>query len=201
MPNKQNSNNGELIGTALSRAQLNIKTAAKSGINPHFGSKYSDLKDVIDACRDALNNEGIAIHFESGFTPERTEAKLQSCAVVSGIPRTPDGEGNATEQTHFPRQDFLALKLILGEQVLVSTSALVCARDDMQSRAGAQTYAMRQLLVAALCIANSELVDDDGNSAVGPEKMAAKTNKRSNYPKKPQPREAAATTAEDFLKA
>ena len=189
MPNKQNSNNGELIGTALSRAQLNIKTAAKSGINPHFGSKYSDLKDVIDACRDALNNEGIAIHFESGFTPERTEAKLNE-------------EGKTIGKTHFPRQDFLALKLILGEQVLVSTSALVCARDDMQSRAGAQTYAMRQLLVAALCIANSELVDDDGNSAVGEEKMAAKTtNKRSNYPKKPQPREASATTAEDFLTA
>ena len=187
MPNKQNSNNGELIGTALSRAQLNIKTAAKSGINPHFGSKYSDLKDVIDACRDALNNEGIAIHFESGFTPERTEAKL-------------DGEGNATEQTHFPRQDFLALKLILGEQVLVSTSALVCARDDMQSRAGAQTYAMRQLLVAALCIANSELVDDDGNSAVGEEKMAAKS-KRSNYRKaKPATPEVPVTAADDFLK-
>jgi len=186
MPTKQNSNNGELIGTALARAQLNVKTAAKTGINPHFGSKYSDLKDVIDACRDALNNEGIAIHFESGFTPERTEAKLNE-------------EGKTIGKTHFTRQDFLSLKLILGDQMLASTSALVCARDDMQSRAGAQTYAMRQLLVAALCIANSELVDDDGNSAVGPEKMAAKTNKRSNYPKKPQPREAAATTADDFL--
>ena len=183
MPNKDK----ELIGTALARAQLNVKTAPKTGINPHFGSKYSDLKDVIDACRDALNNEGIAIHFESGFTPERTEAKL-------------DEESKVIGKTHFPRQDFLSLKLILGDQVLVSTSALVCARDDMQSRAGAQTYAMRQLLVAALCIANSELVDDDGNSAVGEEKMAAKS-KRSNYRKtKPVTREAAVTTTDDFRK-
>jgi len=188
MPNKDKEHISELIGTALSRAQLNIKTAAKSGVNPHFGSKYSDLKDVIDACRDALNNEGIAIHFESGFTPERTEAKLNE-------------EGKTIGKTHFPRQDFLALKLILGEQVLGSTSALVCARDDMQSRAGAQTYAMRQLLVAALCIANSELVDDDGNSAVGEEKMAAKVNKRSNYRKaKPVTPEVPATTADEFLK-
>jgi hypothetical protein len=188
MPNKDKEHIGELIGTALSRAQPNIKTAAKSGINPHFGSKYSDLKDVIDACRDALNNEGIVIHFESGFTPERTEAKLNE-------------EGKAIGKTHFPRQDFLSLKLILGEQVLVSTSALVCARDDMQSRAGAQTYAMRQLLVAALCIASTELVDDDGNSAVGEEKMAAKVNKRSNYRKtKPVTPEVQATAADDFLK-
>ena len=184
MPDKDK----EHIGTAIARAQLNIKTAAKSGINPHFGSKYSDLKDVIDACRDALNKEGIAIHFESGFTPERTEAKLNE-------------EGKTIGKTHFTRQDFLSLKLILGEQVLVSTSALVCARDDMQSRAGAQTYAMRQLLVAALCSASTELVDDDGNSAVGEEKMAAKTNKRSNYRKaKPETPEVPVTAADEFLK-
>ena len=183
MPDKDK----EHIGTTLARAQLNVKTAPKTGINPHFGSKYSDLKDVIGACRDAINNEGIAIHFESGFTPERTEEKLNE-------------EGQAIGKTRFARQDYLILKLILGEQMLASTSALVCARDDMQSRAGAQTYAMRQLLVAALCIASTELVDDDGNSAVGEEKMAAKS-KRSNYRKtKPVTREAAVTATDDFLK-
>ena len=184
MPTKQNSND-EHIGTAIARAQLNIKTAAKSSINPHFGSTYAGLKDIIEVSRDALNNEGIAVVFETGFTPERTEAKL-------------DDEGKTIGKTHFPRQDILSLKLILRDQVIASNSALVCAKDNMQSRASAQTSGMRQLLVAALCIATDE-PDDDGNSAVTGEKAPAKaTNKRSNYSRKPK-QETPATTADDFL--
>jgi len=183
MPNKTNTT--EHIGTAIARAQLKIGTAAKSSINPHFGSTYAGLKDIIAVSRDALNNEGIAVVFETGFTPERVEAKL-------------DDEGKTVGKTHFPRQDILALKLILGDQVLTSTSALVCAKDNMQSRASAQTYGMRQLLVSALCIATDE-PDDDGNSAVTGDKTPAKaTNKRSNYNRKPK-QEVPATTADDFL--
>ena len=164
---------------------MNIKTAAKSSINPHFGSTYAGLKDIIEVSRDALNNEGIAVVFETGFTPERVEAKL-------------DDEGKTIGKTHFPRQDILSLKLILRDQVIASNSALVCAKDNMQSRASAQTYGMRQLLVAALCIATDE-PDDDGNSAVTGEKAPAKaTNKRSNYSRKPK-QETPATTADDFL--
>jgi len=164
MPNKEK----EHIGTALARAQLNIKTAPCSGVNPHFGSTYAMLKDFIRVCRDALNKEGIAVHFESGFSPERTEVKGNEANDV-------------ISKTHFPRQDFLILKLILGEQALASTIALICSKDDMQSRKSAQTYGMRSLLESALCI-DSEEPDDDGNKAVGKEKMAAKVGgKRSNY--------------------
>tara|TARA_R110002051_G_scaffold116922_2_gene190468 strand:- start:120 stop:680 length:561 start_codon:yes stop_codon:yes gene_type:complete len=165
MPNKEK----EHIGTALARAQLNITTAPCSGINPHFGSTYAMLKDFIRSCRNALNKEGIAIHFESGYTPERTEANMNEAGEVTG-------------KTHFPRQDFLALKLVLEDQALTSTIALVCSKDDMQSRKSAQTYGMRSLLESALCI-DSEELDDDGNRAVGEEKMSAKTSKRSNYKK------------------
>jgi hypothetical protein len=182
MPDKDK----EHIGTAIARAQLNIKTAPCSGVNPHFGSTYAMLKDFIRACRDALNNEGIAVVFESGFTPERTEGKL-------------DEEGNVVGKTHFTRQDYLTLKLILQDQALSSTIALVCTKDDMQSRKSAQTYGMRALLESALCI-DSEEPDDDGNKAVGSEKMSAKS-KRSNYRKaKPAAPEVPATAADEFLK-
>jgi len=180
MPNKTT----EHIGTAIARAQLKIETAAKSSVNPHFGSTYAGLKDIIAVCRDALNNEGIAVVFETGFSPERTKADM-------------DDEGNIVGKIHFARQDFLTLKLILGDQVLTSTSALVCAKDNMQSRASAQTYGMRQLLVSSLCIATDE-PDDDGNSAVTGDTPVKTTNKRSNYNRKPK-QEAPATTADDFL--
>jgi len=183
MPNKES----EHIGTVLSRAQLNIKTAPCSGLNPHFGSTYAMLKDFIRSCREVLNKEGIVVHFESGFSQERTEAKMNE-------------EGDVIGKTHYPRQDFLTLKLIFGDQALTSTVALVCSKDDMQSRKSAQTYGMRSLLESALCI-DSEELDDDGNAAVGDEKMSAKTNKRSNY-KKPaaKTRDEAVDVSSDFLK-
>ena len=183
MPNKDK----EHIGTAIARAQLNIGTAPCTGVNPHFGSTYATLRDFIQACRDALNKEGIAVHFESGFTPERTEAKM-------------DEEGNVVGKTHFARQDFLTLKLILEDQALTSTLALISTKDDMQSRKSAQTYGMRALLESALCIDSME-VDDDGNKALGEEKMAAKS-KRSNYRKPASIAEAATkvTTSDNFIK-
>lgn len=46
---------------ALIAAQQEIKSARKSGSNPHFKSSYSDLSDVWDACRDALNKNGLCI--------------------------------------------------------------------------------------------------------------------------------------------
>ncbi len=49
------------IATALSRAQANMKTADKSSVNPHFKSKYADLAEVWDACREALTTEGLSV--------------------------------------------------------------------------------------------------------------------------------------------
>lgn len=49
------------IAAALSKAQKNIGAAAKGAANPFFKSKYADLGSVMEACKEALNNEGITI--------------------------------------------------------------------------------------------------------------------------------------------
>jgi hypothetical protein len=49
------------IAAALPKAQANYKNATKDVSNPFFKSKYADLASVIDACRDALNDQGITI--------------------------------------------------------------------------------------------------------------------------------------------
>lgn len=49
------------LATALSKAQAKLRTADKSSMNPHFKSKYADLHEVWDACRDALTSEGLSI--------------------------------------------------------------------------------------------------------------------------------------------
>ena len=192
----------EHIGTALVRAQMNFTTAPCSGFNPHFNSTYAMLKDFIDSCRAALNQEGILVHFEMGFTPERTEASVKEWK--------PNADGDDTEvisKTHYPREDYLKLKLILGEQCLTSVCQLP-KTDNMQNRKGAHTYAMRILLEGALCI-DSDEIDDDGSAATGKTQMSddsfkASKNKKSrtNY-KKPaaKSRDEAVEANIDFLKS
>jgi hypothetical protein len=75
---------------------------------------------------------------------------------------------------------------------------LRCAKDDMQSLGSAITYARRYTLQSMVCLATGE--DDDGNSAVGEEKMEAKVGRRRNTriatPAKPQEE----LVTDDFLK-
>jgi hypothetical protein len=53
------------IAAALSLAQGAIKPASKDSLNPHFKSKYADLASVIDAIREPLFKNGLAIVQES----------------------------------------------------------------------------------------------------------------------------------------
>lgn len=49
------------IAAALVKAQKNIGSATKGAVNPHFKSKFADLGSVMEACKEALNAEGISI--------------------------------------------------------------------------------------------------------------------------------------------
>lgn len=49
------------ITVAFLNAQKKIESVIKDSSNPFFKSKYADLTAVIDACKDKLNAEGIAI--------------------------------------------------------------------------------------------------------------------------------------------
>lgn len=55
------------IATALVKAQAQVKAAVKSGVNPHFKNKYAPVEEVIAACKDALNSNGIS--FIQGAEP------------------------------------------------------------------------------------------------------------------------------------
>lgn len=49
------------ITPAFLKAQIKIESVIKEKTNPFFNSKYADLTSVIEACKDKLNAEGIAI--------------------------------------------------------------------------------------------------------------------------------------------
>ncbi len=49
------------LATALAKAQQEIKPALKDAANPFFKSKYADLHSTWDACKDALNKNGLSV--------------------------------------------------------------------------------------------------------------------------------------------
>jgi len=49
------------IAQALAKAQLEIGSAHKDSSNPYFKSKYADLNSVLDACKEPLAKNDIAI--------------------------------------------------------------------------------------------------------------------------------------------
>lgn len=49
------------LAKALAKAQADIEKARKSSKNPHYKSSYADLSDIIDACRDALSENGLSV--------------------------------------------------------------------------------------------------------------------------------------------
>ena len=51
----------ESLESALAAAQANIGGAIKGSANPFFKSKYADLGSVIEAVKEAVNAEGLAI--------------------------------------------------------------------------------------------------------------------------------------------
>lgn len=55
------------IAPALLRAQKNVGAATKGSANPFFKSRYADLGSVMEACKEALNNEGITVLQPVGF--------------------------------------------------------------------------------------------------------------------------------------
>lgn len=55
------SNELKDLFSALSKAQSNIENATKNSINPHFGSKYANLAEVLNVIREPLSSNGLCI--------------------------------------------------------------------------------------------------------------------------------------------
>jgi hypothetical protein len=62
---------------ALAKAQTEMGKALKTAVNPHLRSKYADLGAVMEACFDALHNNGFAI-----FQPCGSDDRGQYVATI-----------------------------------------------------------------------------------------------------------------------
>lgn len=69
--------------SALVKAQMEIRGAAKDSVNPFFKSKYADLQSVWDACREPLTKNGLCV-IQSTDTTEQGTAIVTVLGHVSG---------------------------------------------------------------------------------------------------------------------
>lgn len=133
--------NTSKIASALNKAQKSMGAVKKGADNPFFKSKYADLTSVIEACKEALNENGITI-----LQPHRS--------VVS--------EPTGGETKIF---DFVDTILIhdSGEQLTSSTRIVVKKENDPQALGSAISYARRYGLQSFICLPAE---DDDGEGAM-----------------------------------
>jgi len=58
------------LAVAMAKAQAQVKTALKDSKNPAFKSSYADLASIWDACREALNKNGLSIIQRTDFSEQ-----------------------------------------------------------------------------------------------------------------------------------
>ena len=113
----------DLIAPALLAAQKEINNATKNAKNPHFKNNYADLGAIIDAIKDPLNKNGIAItqSLSSGNDGLHLSSRLIHISgqwiedtAFTPLPKAdPQGVGSAT--TYLRRYSLAALLCITQE--------------------------------------------------------------------------------------
>jgi hypothetical protein len=146
------------LALALAKAQAQFKPAIKDANNPFFKSKYVDLAGAIDASRDALIANDIAV--------------IQTTDTIIGGLATPITVLTTT----------LAHKS--GEWISGSYP-INPVKNDPQGVGSAITYARRYSLMAAIGLAAE---DDDGNAASETPKTAPKVASKTGEILKAQPK-------------
>lgn len=129
------------LAKALAAAQGAIKGAIKSKENPYFRFHYADLAAIMDACREALSKNGIAIVQTTDFSVSPEDV----LGPVAWIETTLIHSSDQWISGRYPVRP---------------------VKDDPQGLGSAITYARRYALAAITgVVADND--DDDGEAASG----------------------------------
>jgi hypothetical protein len=120
------------LTAALVKAQAEIKHSVKDGKNPHFRTEYSTLASVIDACKSALNKNGIAViqspmHCESGILLE-TALVHESGEWVSSelyIPVSGNAQQYGSAMTYARRYSLASMAMVAPDDDDANEAATV----------------------------------------------------------------------------
>ena len=114
------------LGAALAKAQVQIKSALKDSVNPHFKSRYADLTAIVEASRAALTSNGIALLQLPMCDPENGRVIVSTMllhssgqwirSAASALPRdlSPQSVGSAI--TYLRRYGLAAMAGVVSEE-------------------------------------------------------------------------------------
>ena len=128
----EKSENITNLAAALLKAQKDMGTALKDATNPYFKSSYADLKAVIEAIKEPLNNNGVSF--------------LQA---VNGA-----GEGNPVVETMLLHES--------GQFLCTRTPVFCAKPNDPQAFGSGVTYSKRYALQAFLGLPTEDDDGDAG---------------------------------------
>lgn len=112
------------LAAALAKAQLELRAATKDKENPFFRSKYADLTEVMEACREPLAKNGLAITQGMAFEGDRVVLVttlmhmsgqwIRGFYPINPVKNDPQSTGSAT--TYARRYSLSAMVGIVTEE-------------------------------------------------------------------------------------
>ena len=140
------------LAPALLAAQKTIGNAKKQATNPHYKTKYANLESVIEATKDALNEQGIVIiqtvsQVYSGVINVVTRLMHESGEYIEDIASAPltkqDAQGVGSAVTYLRRYSLAAICSITQEdddgesakEVGISKAQVVVIQTSMEKNA------------------------------------------------------------------
>jgi len=122
------------LTAALVKVQAEIKPAAKKSENPFFHSKYADLAEVWNACRDALTKNGLAVI-------QTTSESMDGIVVVTTLAHT-SGQwirGKLLLKPVKPDPQGIGSCITYGRRYALAAIVGVCTDDDDGAAASGTT--------------------------------------------------------------
>lgn len=128
---KTSSTVGKLVG-AMAKVQGGVKRALKDKTNPHFNKTYADLASIDEACKEALNAEGVYVaHFHEEHTDGWNHMGVRLCLGDEWMESS-----WAVPVTKQDPQGFMAASTYMRRGMLAAMVGVVSEDDDGEAASG-----------------------------------------------------------------
>jgi ERF superfamily len=169
------------LAEALCKVQAEITGAKKTSINPHFKSRYADLTEVWNACREPLAENGLCVIQTNEPSDRgvclRTTLIHTSGEWIDGIIDLPavkqDAQGYGSAQTYARRYALASMVGITAEdddgqaasrpRATITPVAGAMDRITVDQQTMVNDLAVQVLALAVTDINSAYLVIDDAN--------------------------------------
>lgn len=131
------------LAAALSKARGEFKAVIKSAENPYFKSNYADLSTLIDATKDSLSKNGLAVVQSPGKITESGRVSITTLLIHSSgewmeddleMPVTKaDAQGLGSAITYGRRYAYQSLLNVAGEEDDDGNAAVGKTQKDRNS--------------------------------------------------------------------